>query len=358
MKDMKIVRWDALVGVVTLVVLAGAAVGKEPAGEASEQQPKIISTVKPDYPFAMRRAGIQGRVLVQFVVDSKGRVRIPYVTESTHPGFRDAAIEAVRKWKFRPGKRNGERVNTRMQVPIMFSIKGQPTNWGWQIKRPKKFPDSIPPEMRWDTPPELRSFNPPIYPRQALMDGREGRVEVGFLVGPNGTVLKAEPIEGKHEDLVGASIAAVYTFLFDPSLREGQPCGALLNMTFDFKMSSSGDALYTPEMSRLLDALENDPECFHPLDQLDQMPQPLYRRAPVQPPLMELDEAVTVKVDFIINRRGAAELPVARGEIDPLLAFAATQAVSSWQFIPPMIDGEVVDARAVVPIVFQPAKSD
>ena len=70
----------------------------------------------------MRRAGIEGQVLVGFIVDSKGTVREAYPIRSTHREFESAAVQAVSKWRFRPGKKGGRSVNTRMQVPIVFSI--------------------------------------------------------------------------------------------------------------------------------------------------------------------------------------------------------------------------------------------
>ena len=241
-----------------------------------------------------------------------------------------------------------------MQVPIIFSIDGGGKNWGWRIERPRKFPDTIPPELHWEEAPRLRNYNPPVYPRAALVNGVEGRVEVGFLVGPTGYVLKAELIKSPSDELGEAAMAAVYSFEFEPARKDDQPCGALLNMRFDFKRSDRSDAQYTGEMIRLVKILEDEPEKLVSLGQLDRMPKPLQRKSPVTPPMIEFAEPVTVEVDFIISRRGIAELPQAQSGVDPTFAYAAIQAVSAWQFTPPEVDGEVVDAKAVVPIVFNP----
>lgn len=87
-----------------------------------DQIPSPRFQAKPVYPFEMRRAGITGDVLVGFIVDSNGDVREAYAIKSTQREFEAAAIQAVSKWKFRPGKKGGRSVNTRMQVPIVFSI--------------------------------------------------------------------------------------------------------------------------------------------------------------------------------------------------------------------------------------------
>jgi periplasmic protein TonB len=88
--------------------------------EDLDRVPQAVLQPAPIYPFNLRREGIAATVHVEFVVDSEGRVLNPFVMESTHPGFDEAAISGVAKWKFRPGVRGGRRVNTRMRVPIVF----------------------------------------------------------------------------------------------------------------------------------------------------------------------------------------------------------------------------------------------
>ncbi len=88
-----------------------------------DQQPVARVRVPPQYPFEMKRAGIEGEVVVEFIVDTNGDVRNPFVVRSTQREFDAAAIQAVSKWKFRPGRKGGRAVNTsRVQQPITFKI--------------------------------------------------------------------------------------------------------------------------------------------------------------------------------------------------------------------------------------------
>lgn len=80
---------------------------------------------KPNYPFEMRRAGLNGEVVVRFVVDSNGDVRDVEVIRSTQREFESAATQAVMKWKFRPGRKGGKAVATRMQIPIVFNLNDE-----------------------------------------------------------------------------------------------------------------------------------------------------------------------------------------------------------------------------------------
>lgn len=87
-----------------------------------DQIPVARVQQNPIYPYEMRRAGITGEVNIGFIVDSNGDVRDAYVINSTHREFEAPAVQAVSKWKFRPGRRGGRAVNTRMSVPIVFSF--------------------------------------------------------------------------------------------------------------------------------------------------------------------------------------------------------------------------------------------
>ena len=85
-----------------------------------DQVPRVVFQPAPEYPPELRRKKIQGTTHVLFVVDRGGRVQNPVVQQSTHPAFEKPALQAVRKWKFEPGKRQGQPVPFKMRVPITF----------------------------------------------------------------------------------------------------------------------------------------------------------------------------------------------------------------------------------------------
>ncbi len=87
-----------------------------------DRPPEALVQTPPLYPFQLKREGITATVRVQFIVDSNGHVVNAFVSESSHPGFNESAIQGVSKWRFRAGMKGGRRVNTRMEVPIIFRI--------------------------------------------------------------------------------------------------------------------------------------------------------------------------------------------------------------------------------------------
>ncbi len=81
----------------------------------------------PKYPVEMRTAGIGGEVVVEFTIGDDGRVRDVTAAKSSRPEFEAPAIEAVSRWKFSPGMKDGQAANARMQIPILFGVADEET---------------------------------------------------------------------------------------------------------------------------------------------------------------------------------------------------------------------------------------
>ena len=86
--------------------------------------PEPIVQTPPQFPYSLKEEAPVARVRLGFIVSSKGDVIMPYVISSTHRGFERPALEAVLKWKFKPGMRAGRKVNTRVEQPIDFKVEG------------------------------------------------------------------------------------------------------------------------------------------------------------------------------------------------------------------------------------------
>lgn len=87
-----------------------------------DRAPSPISQASPVFPYSLRSQISEGKVTLEFIVDSNGDVVAPDVTASTHHGLDEAAIVGVLKWKFRPGMKAGRKVNTRVRQVITFSV--------------------------------------------------------------------------------------------------------------------------------------------------------------------------------------------------------------------------------------------
>ncbi len=76
------------------------------------------------YPEIARQVGIEGRVVVQFIIDEQGRVVDPVVVRGIGGGCDEAAVEAVKKVQFTPGRQRGRAVRVRYSLPIVFRLQG------------------------------------------------------------------------------------------------------------------------------------------------------------------------------------------------------------------------------------------
>ncbi len=85
-----------------------------------DQKPRAIFQASPTFPADMRGKKVEGVVSVIFVVDANGKVENPRIEKSSHAAFESPALAAVRKWKFEPGVRAGQRVASKMRVSIRF----------------------------------------------------------------------------------------------------------------------------------------------------------------------------------------------------------------------------------------------
>jgi protein TonB len=77
----------------------------------------------PVYPQSARRSGTQGKVLLEVNVTPEGTAReVSVATSSGSSLLDDAALDAVRQWKFIPARSGGEIVEAKVIVPVEFKL--------------------------------------------------------------------------------------------------------------------------------------------------------------------------------------------------------------------------------------------
>lgn len=92
-----------------------------------EDQPKLKGGMEAlynavSYPKTAKEAGIEGRVVVQFVVDKNGHVTNPEVRDGTHKLLNKEALAAVKQQTFQPGRTDGAPVPVQMVLPVTFRL--------------------------------------------------------------------------------------------------------------------------------------------------------------------------------------------------------------------------------------------
>ncbi|HKK44037.1 MAG TPA: energy transducer TonB [Balneolaceae bacterium] len=95
---------------------------------AVEQMPELKGGLaalqkKINYPEMARKAGIEGRVIIQFIVTEDGSVESPKVIRGIGGGCDKEALRVVKQAKFTPGRQRGKAVRVQYSLPIVFRLQ-------------------------------------------------------------------------------------------------------------------------------------------------------------------------------------------------------------------------------------------
>jgi TonB family protein len=316
--------------------------------------PVPVRYSSPAYPEEMRRSGLTGRVTVDFIVDTGGRVQNPYVVASNNPWFERPALDAILKWTFKPGLRNGRPVNVRARQVLEFATDNRSANAGlWLPPKPKDL-ESLPPEYHWSTPPLPVNTAFPVYPFPALQANLRGKVRIQFVISPAGQVVSSAVRQAASPELGLAMLAMIETWTFTPAARkDGTPCFAVIAIEQDFQPDGRGDAPVSRSARKILDWLKKSPEKVVSFADLDHEPKPLSRRPPVYPlALLAAGTAGEAVVEFFIDEQGDVQLPAIVSSSAPEFGYAAVQAIATWRFERPLKAGKAAVVRARIPLAF------
>ena len=89
-----------------------------------DDPPVAMSPIRPKYPEIAQEADIEGVVVVQAFIDEKGRVKETLILKGVpNTGLDEAAMEAIRKTRFRPAKQRERAVGVWISIPVNFRLK-------------------------------------------------------------------------------------------------------------------------------------------------------------------------------------------------------------------------------------------
>lgn len=103
-------------------VLGGTGTGPyRPGPEVTA--PRALYKIEPTYTEDARKARVQGIVILDAVIDEKGNVTQVQVLKPLSGGLSEKAIEAIRQWKYEPGRKDGKPVPVIITVSISFRLQ-------------------------------------------------------------------------------------------------------------------------------------------------------------------------------------------------------------------------------------------
>jgi protein TonB len=94
-------------------------------GDPELEPPVPLERPQPEYPEPARNVRLEGRVVLEAIIDTEGRVASVEVLSATRPdlGFSEAAIAAVSRWRYEPGRHRGRPVPVRLRVIVDFDLQ-------------------------------------------------------------------------------------------------------------------------------------------------------------------------------------------------------------------------------------------
>lgn len=113
--------FDAIPGSVQVLPPPPPAVRRPPMSRMMEGN--LILRIQPDYPSLARQVRVQGQVVLRAIISREGTIENLQVL-SGHPMLVRAAVDAVRRWRYRPYVLNGEPVEVETEVTVNFVLSG------------------------------------------------------------------------------------------------------------------------------------------------------------------------------------------------------------------------------------------
>ena len=174
------------------------------------------------YPVEAQKKGLQGRVVLGFVVEKDGSLSDVKTAKSVDPLLDEEAMRVVKSMpKWLPGRQNGKSVRVKFNVPILFKLNKSDEKSDGQTAlalRPADSPTAQPSASSGERIFEVVEQMPQFpggdkavleylssnvkYPVEAQKMGEQGRVIVGFIVEKDGTVSNAKVVKSNKYTMV------------------------------------------------------------------------------------------------------------------------------------------------------------
>lgn len=216
--------------------------------------PVLLIKVDPTYTDEALAARIEGEVWLAGVVEPNGTLSNITVSKSLDAvhGLDDAAVAAAKKWRFKPGLRNGAPVRARVQLLLEFRLRAQPAApdpsdaadaMRTRLQGGVKIDDEFGKGARQITergvvPPKVKGRVDARYTSDAMRAKLQGVVKMDVVVRADGTVGDARITESldKTFGLDDAALQAIKVWTFEPGTLDGRPVPVVVAIIMEFRL--------------------------------------------------------------------------------------------------------------------------
>ena len=171
-------------------------------------KPQIKVAFYPIYPREQLLNGDVGSAKVLFLLNEKGRVSKAKVDESSHPAFAEAALRAIKSWRFAPFMVDGKPVAVKMRQPFRFEPS---TEAFFSLEHLKRYQKGI----------QLQPLEAckPAYPIVLKKDQIRGHCDVIISVDEMGKVFRSRIEQSSHPAFEESALEAASGWEFTPFRR-------------------------------------------------------------------------------------------------------------------------------------------
>jgi TonB family protein len=172
-------------------------------------------------------AGVEGVVTLECVVTPDGTVGEVRVTQPLEPSLDQAAIDALKQWRFRPGQKDGKAVAVMVEVEMSFTLRDR----GPRLDSPEVYKPG--PDV---TLPKLLTDTKPAYTAAAIRERIEGVVEIECVVRADGTVGHMRVKKPLHPELNRSALKAVSDYRFAPGMKDARAVPVQITLEVSFRL--------------------------------------------------------------------------------------------------------------------------
>lgn len=196
------------------------------------------------YPEAAKKAGKQGRVTVQFVVEKDGSISNVSTLRGVEPDLDKEAVRVISEMpKWKPAMQRGETVRVRYTVPVMFRLDNKAEEVVVVSKTQENKSDAYEVVEQMPEFPggfaEMMKYlaNNIKYPSEAHKNGTQGRVTVQAIIDTEGRVTNTRVIKGADPYLDAEAIRVVSSMpKWSPGMQDGKPVNVKFTIPVMFRL--------------------------------------------------------------------------------------------------------------------------
>lgn len=300
----------------------------------ADDAPMLSSWAPPVYPPAALKEKIEGNVKLRVVVDAQGQVTAARVLQSVDPRLDEAALAAVRSWKFTPGLEDGQPAACSMDIPIRFSVT---------TAHVKSKPGFLPPYELLPQPSPRTEVEEKVTPQgeypEILTERKiQGAVTFACTVNAEGRAVAPRITGASNVEFVLPALEALNHWEFTPARQGDLPVKAMVEakVTFDGRGNTREEVL-------AVNGLTAPDGSVPPL-----APEPYIVTDPVWPyDLLMAGKRGSAVAEFTVWANGAVTAVKVREATSPEFGRALVAALETWGFNPALDNGRAVSVPMV-----------